>query len=320
MKRILVPLDGSQLAERAIPIATRIARASLGSILFLRVVTTASEFGVYMSEPSALVQESMEEDLVEATDYLAQVRKRPDLAGIEIDVGIFTGGAALQILDAARTRHIELIVMCSHGETGIKRWIMGSVAQKVVRHCTVPVLVLRDGGTESARLHKNDQGLRTLVTLDGSDMAETVLEPAVHLTAKLSAPSRGELHLLRVVDLPHHYSSWRSGGRSDAEMQGQAMQQAEAYLRSTADRLQAKLPADLPLTITTSAILESDIAGTIIKRAEHGEDGLHAYNLVAMATHGRSGVPRWAMGSVTERVLDGTKLPMLIVRPVAVHH
>ncbi|HLG62873.1 MAG TPA: universal stress protein [Ktedonosporobacter sp.] len=81
MKRILVPLDGSQLAERAIPIATRIVRASLGSILFLRVVTTASEFGVYMSEPSALLQESMEEDLAEATDYLAQVRKRPDLDG-----------------------------------------------------------------------------------------------------------------------------------------------------------------------------------------------------------------------------------------------
>src|SRR5437660_6253363 len=143
IKRILVPLDGSQLAERAIPIATRIARASLGSILFLRVVTTASEFGVYMSEPSVLMQEAMEEDLAEATGYLAQVRKRTDLAGIEVDVGTFTGGAALQILDAARTRHIELIVMCSHGETGIKRWIMGSVAQKVVRHCIVPVLVLR---------------------------------------------------------------------------------------------------------------------------------------------------------------------------------
>jgi nucleotide-binding universal stress UspA family protein len=187
VKRILVPLDGSTLAARAIPVAARIARASAGSMLFLRVVSTASEFGVYMDEPSPLMQEALEEDLNAANHYLSEVSQSQTLAGIEIDTGIFTGSAALKIVDIARAQDIDLIVMCSRGESSIKRWVMGSVAHKVVRHSSVPVLVLRDSGEKSAHLYQEqERPLRVLVTLDGSPLAEMALEPVIQLVTQLA--------------------------------------------------------------------------------------------------------------------------------------
>jgi nucleotide-binding universal stress UspA family protein len=320
VKRILVPLDGSALAERAIPVAARIVRASAGSILFLRVVSTASEFGVYMNQPSVLMQEAIEEDLATATEYLTKITKSKLLAGIEMDVGIFTGSAALQILDVARTRQVDLIVMCSHGETGIKRWVMGSVAHKVIRHSPVPVLVLRDNGDKSATLCSEELGrpLRVLATLDGSPLSETVLEPIVQLATKLVLPDQAHLNLLRVLDQPNRYGGWRSQTHIDSKMVEQARLKTEEYMSLVADRLRASME-DIPnLVVTTSVKFEMDVPGTIIKVAEHGDEGeenIGGYDLVAMATHGRGGIPRWAMGSATERVLDGTRLPLLVVRP-----
>ncbi len=152
IKRILVPLDGSELAEHAIPVAARIARASQASILFLRVVNTVTEFlGMYMTESSVLMQETFEEDIVSATRYLAKITMSKELTGIATDVGVFTGTPALQIIDVARTQHIDMIVMCSHGETGIKRWMIGNIAHKVIRHSSVPTLVLRDGANLSGK-------------------------------------------------------------------------------------------------------------------------------------------------------------------------
>ncbi len=323
VKRILVPLDGSALAERAIPVAARIVRASAGSMLFLRVVSTASEFGVYMNDPSLLMREAIEEDLSAANDYLTEISKSQTLAGIKIDSGIFTGSAALQIVDIARTQSIDLIVMCSHGEAGIKRWVMGSVAHKVVRHSSIPILVLRDSGEKSANLYQErEKSLRVLVTLDGSPLAEMALEPAVQLATQLAAPGKCHLNLLRVVDLPNRYGGWRSLTYIDTNMLQQARQATEDYMDLIADRVRANVPDSAGLTVTTSVRFEMDIPGRIARVAEHGDDGeedIGGYDLVAMATHGRGAIPRWALGSVTERVLDSTRLPLLIVRPQEIH-
>ncbi len=323
VKRILIPLDGSALAERAIPVAARIARASAGSMLFLRVVSTASEFGVYMNEPTVLMQEAIEEDIAAANGYLLEVAKSQTLAGIAIDTGIFTGSAALQIVDVARSKSIDLIVMCSHGESGIKRRVMGSVAHKIVRHSSVPVLVLRDSGEKSANLYREqDRPLRVLVPLDGSPLAEMVLEPVVQLATQLTASGPYQLNLLRVIDLPNRYGGWKSLSHIDNKVLEQARQAMESYMRLVIEHVRASVPNSSRLSMTTSIKFETDVPGAIIHVAEHGDDGeedVGGYDLVAMATHGRSAIPRWALGSVTERVLDSTRLPMLIVRPQEVH-
>jgi nucleotide-binding universal stress UspA family protein len=323
VKRILVPLDGSALAERAIPVAARIARASAGSMLFLRVVSTASEFGMYMDDPTVLMQKAIEEDLAAANGYLLEVAKSQALAGLEIDTGIFTGSAALQIVDVARSKSIDLIVMCSHGESGIKRWVMGSVAHKVVRHSSVPVLVLRDSGEKSANLYReHERPLRVLVPLDGSPLAEMVLEPVVQLATQLAASGPWQLNLLRVIDLPNRYAGWKSLPHIDNKVLEQARLATESYMRLVIERVYAGVPDSSRLSVTASIKFEIDVPGAIIHVAEYGDDSAEdvgGYDLVAMATHDRSAIPRWALGSVTECVLDSTRLPILIVRPQEVH-
>jgi nucleotide-binding universal stress UspA family protein len=320
VKRILVPLDGSALAARAIPVAARIARASAGSMLFLRVVSTASEFGVY-NEPSSLMQEAIEEDLNAANNYLSEVSQSQALAGVKIDTGIFTGSAALKIVDIARSQSIDLIVMCSHGEAGIKRWVMGGVAHKVVRHSSVPVLVLRDSGEKSAHLYEEqERPLRVLVTLDGSSLAEMALEPGVQLATQLAASGNCHLTLLRVIDLPNRYGGWHSLSYIDNKVLEQARETAEEYMQRVAERVRASMPDTT--TVTTAIRIETDVPAAIIHAAEHGNGGeeeIGGYDLVAMATHGRDTIPRWALGSVTEHVLDGTRLPLLVVRPQISH-
>jgi nucleotide-binding universal stress UspA family protein len=319
-KRILVPLDGSPCAERAIPTATRIARSSGGSITFLRVVTTTINGAWVTMESPQLMQDAYELDRARATDYLTAIAQSPDLIRIELNLEVLAGGPAQAILSAADSNKVDLIVICSHGYTGLKRWALGSVAQKVARNSPVPVLVLRESGNLPADSYKRDvQPLQALVPLDGSSLAEMALIPAGQLSAALSAPAHGALHLVRVLPLPSMYEYGQDDRLAEAKKQG--MLQAHAYLAAVEQKLREGSLADLKLQVTSSVVVDTDVAGALIGVAEVSEDmedieGFKACGAIAMATHGRSGPKRWMMGSVTERVLSATKLPLLIVRPL----
>jgi len=320
-QRILVPLDGSSLAERALPLAARLARATRGSLLLVRVVSPASEFALYSTESSLLIQEAREEDVTRATAYLAQVAQSPDLTDINTRIAVFTGIAASTLLDVVQAQEIDLMVMCSHGETGFRRWALGSVAQKVARHSLVPLLVLSANDASPLRLVAGKTAaVHALVALDGSCEAEAVVEPIAHLVALLSEPFQGVLHLLRVVDLPEHYGGWKSQAHIDTSLIDHVQHDAETYLALMSERLTVTMSNTHPLTITTSVQVHSDVADVILRTAGHRKGGIHQEHakdtddLLALATHGRSGIARWALGSVTERVLGATTLPLLIVR------
>ena len=120
-KRILVPLDGSARAEQAIPVAARIARALGGSVILLRVATAPVGTGKY-STTSGYVEETVDADITGATSYLENIAGSNELAGIKTEVKTFIGSVAPAILSAAQSFHANLIVMCSHGYTGFKRW------------------------------------------------------------------------------------------------------------------------------------------------------------------------------------------------------
>ncbi len=323
-KRILVPLDGSELAERAIPVAARIARASGGTIVFVRVILPPVEFGTYSVEQEHLIDlkpSAFERRLAEAESYLLNVAitHADVLAGIATETDIVTGATAPEIISTARLEKIDLIVMCSHGETGLKRWVFGSVAQEAVRHSPAPVLVLNGHGT-FLRVPDAAHPLRVLIALDGSALSETALEPAIGLlTTWTNAPTEGggELHLLHMVDVPPVYGKFRSQAYVPDSLRNEVRQEAETYVKAVTDRLLAGPLAKSQLTVTSGVYLSTDVAGTMIKMAEHAENAEHTggYDLIAMATHGRSGLRRLVMGSITEHVLGATTLPLLIVRP-----
>src|SRR5947209_2518787 len=130
-RRILVPLDGSQRAARAIPVATRLARASGGSITLLRVVTSPIEFAWETMESPMFMQETLGVDQARASDYLARIATSDELTGVETTTQVCTGAPAQAILSVARSEQMDLIVICSHGYTGMTHWALGSVAEKV---------------------------------------------------------------------------------------------------------------------------------------------------------------------------------------------
>ena len=322
-KQILVPLDGSLRAESALAIAARIAGASEGTIMLLRVVGIPAEYtsylyDSYMAQTPVHAQEILDTEQANAENYLANVAKSTRLAGIKTQTKTLSGSAAMTILDVARDEHIDLIVMCSHGDTGFKRWALGSVAQQVARHSPVPVLVLREDGTAPTssfpdHLHPL-RAVTAMVALDGSKLAEVALEPAAYLVAALAAPAQGALLLTSVVNL--------AAIKNRSELQKKVLDDIKGYLKDTIERLHAGDVGKLNLAIRWSIENSKDIADALIRAAESGEivesSGEFAgCDLLAMATHGRGGVQRWVMGSVTERVLGATKLPLLIVRPQA---
>jgi nucleotide-binding universal stress UspA family protein len=318
-QHILVPLDRSPRAERALPVAARIARASGGSILLLQVVSPPTDFIGGLAVGALVTGDIIESGLAEANRYLKTVAMSEVMAGITTTTEVLYGSPAQDILAYAEAQEVDLIVLCSHGRTGFKQWVLGSVAHRLVHQSAVPVLVLNEREPTDLLARSGAKlPFRALVPLDGSPLAERAIMPAAHLAVALAAPTHGAVHLAQVVRL---YPSTTAGSFID-EFNERSLEGARAYLTKVVDQLQSTMK-DLKLSISWSIACEngdSDVATTLLDMAEHGERGKEAAgvgdgDVIAIATHGRDAVERWVIGSVTERILNHTKLPMLIVPP-----
>lgn len=317
-KHILVPLDGSERAEQAIPVAARIARAGNGVVSLLRIIEMQQWYGPYMTPPDGLLPpggwtpySTANAQREEAEAYLKGRASSPTLASIETSITVREGSPAWAILDEIDIHHVDLVVLSSHGRSGLPRWALGSVAEHIARHATAPVLVLRE---ESPQLESAQQ-LRALVPLDGSARARAALAPAVDLLVALTAPAPAELHLVLVAPpyvVEEHNMPYAL-----------MLEGAKSYLARVADDVQKDAENRIPLSVTWSIATDTDFANGIIDVAENrasaegatGAEVRGKSDLIVMATHGYSGIARMAMGSVAEHVLHGTRLPLLIVRP-----
>jgi nucleotide-binding universal stress UspA family protein len=308
-ERILVPLDGSLRAERALAAAARLAHVTSATVILARVKDLPTSFGPG-SAPLADVEALMASERKTAMRYLEDVARRPELADVttqtEVSLSAAVAPALLEIMQASRA---DLVVICSHGRTGFTRWRLGSVAQKIARHATVPTLVLRgDGPSLAGDSADASRPLRALAPLDGSSEAEMALEPAAQLIAALATPDRATLHLIHVIQLE---GAPQVSGDEQTSQESLRLE-AERYLRTVAERFEHATLASLPLDVTWSVVFDADVAAAILDQRA-SED--HGYDMIAMASHGRSGWQLWMMGSVAERVLQTSDLPLLIVRP-----
>ena len=321
LKRILVPLDGSPLAESALTVAVRIAHTSDGTIVLLRVIGVSTTYTPYvygsdMAQSPELAQDLMDMEQENAEKYLAEIARLDILAGIQVESTVIPGSAGIAIIDTAKEEKVDLIVMSSHGETGFKRLALGSVGQYVSRHSPVPVLILQgDESTPLSAFPDPKHPLRSitaLVALDGSELAEASLEPAAYLVAALATPAQGTLLLSTVAN--------KQAGGIKHRTEEYLRDEAKKYLIGIGERLQGSDIGKLNLVIEWSIEESKDVANALIEAAESGNviESSHEFtgcDLIAIATHGRGGLKRLMAGSVTENVLGSTKLPMLIVRP-----
>jgi nucleotide-binding universal stress UspA family protein len=306
--RILVPLDGSSRAERSVPVAALLARATHGSVVLVQSLGLSGAYGAF--EPNSRTVEVLQEAKRDATAYLTRISGLPVLSGIPTETGVFTGPAAVSILDAVIAYKADAVVITSHGRTGLPRWALGSVAEHVIRHATVPVMVLRERGSSPAEpVPGRVYAPRVLVGLDGSSLAEAVLEPAIDTAKAMATPDAPALHLALVVSP----SVIMEAGMSEQV----AMATANGYLASVAEKIRTRHAG---VVVTWKATINADAASGLLRVAENADNsndanGFGTCSVIALATHGRSGLSRWMFGSVTERVLHTTTLPMLIVRP-----
>lgn len=336
-QRILIPLDGSRRAEEAIPVAARIARSTGGTIVLAQAVTSLIDATWYSSyledrreygpiwyplDPSEMPGQVINNEFKSANEYLMAIALSHELAGIETILEVLPGDPAQTIFSIAHSQNVDLIVMCSRGETGLKRWLLGSVAQKVARHSPIPVLILREGAEKLSGVQpEGKRAVRILVPLDEAPLAEAALLPAAQLSAALSTPMHATLHLARILPLPPVEDEERVEIAKTAK--AFALKEATSYLQTVERQLQKGdtfngIPSNLE--VTSSVVVDIDIAGRLIRMAESGEDKEggstgEPCDIIAMATHGRGGIGRWLVGSITERVLESTQLPILIVRP-----
>lgn len=293
--KILVPLDGSKLAEQALPTALKLATAVGGEIILMRVpqyheVMTMASVGGEMP-PVALSGD----DSTEAEAYLNELALFHQRDNVHFSTRLGDGDPASAIVDIAAAEQVDLIVMSTHGRTGLARWAMGSVAEKVLRAATVPILILRDD-------HPIE---RIMITLDGSKLAATVLDPTMEIAQALGA----NVTLLRVQPYESHanrleideYMRFEYG--LDKNLDDLTRKRIRWYLEDILDQYSHR---GVPLQY---AIVMGFPADEILDYAAKEQ-----IDLIAMSTHGRTGLSRWVYGSVTEKVLRGTEHAMLVVR------
>lgn len=315
-QRILVPIDGSERSERAISVAARIACASDGTIVLLSATLSPTGFGrdeAVRAAKSRLDSFPKHEETVIGSLKKITSTYAEDLAGIKTEMDL-AAEAAPEIDTVARQQNVDLIVLSSHGETGSQHRATGSVVQHAVRHTSVPVLVLQEYGIPP---EKGDafHPLRMLVPVDGSALSEAVLAPAAQLLQILS-PSAGEIHLFHVVHVPSAYGKMKGRDRVTDVMQDDFREQAERYGKSLISWCRATFKA-FDFQFTFSLAISTNVADAILREVEQTGDTKNGpcYDLIAMTTHGRGGLKRLMMGSVTEQVLGATTHPLLVIRP-----
>ncbi len=321
LQRILVPLDGSSIAEQVLPIAKRLAQAAGGTVVLVRNVPLPENSDYEASllyAASAQLHPSVQFALKSAAQYLQDVTASSVLAGVNTEMVTTFGRTSAMIVATAQSRNIDMIVMGGHENTDLKHRVLGSVVQVVTRYAPVPVLVLHDQTSNGEQLSPINRLLRVLIPLDGSMLSEAVLKPAASLVAALASPGQAAIHLVQVVQPP-------SGAEEahDTNMQESLLQKAQAYLAYLAQDMQKGIAAELNVKVTWSALLNTHVADSIISTAQgsddlKGTDASEGCDLIALATHGRIGLQFLALGSVAERVLVRTRLPVLVIRPEAV--
>ncbi len=297
---MLVPLDGSELAEIVLPYAKELGGRLGLDVTFLHVCAANETELLPMYQ--AYVEHAIETAAFEPEGAQAG-------GGAQQTQGkVATGHPAEEILQYADENTIDIILMATHGRSGVRRWVMGSVADKVLRAARVPVLLIKANAAKQVPPDK--LGARVLVPLDGSELAECALLHARAISSKLAG---ADLTLVRVIEpffLPAPGESDDGGHVYTAEEEQKIKRRHEADAQRYFKQLIANAKLDGGHLHTE--ILAGEVAEAITGYAE--KKGI---DLIAMSTHGRSGISRWAWGNVADKVLRSSGVPVLLVRSPA---
>ena len=297
--KILIPLDGSKTAEKILPYARFLARG-LGIPIELLGVIDVAEMATHVAAGKARYLNGMvEEDVRKSFEYLRRTATTFPRGNVKYNVEI--GAAGEVVIEKGEADPAMLMAMATHGRSGVNRWLLGSVAEKVLRGTANALLLIR--ATAEAKTAAETTLKSIVVPLDGSEVAESVLPMVGTLAKKLNL----EVVLFRAYNIP--YSAYGGGDGYYAidfnELMAAMKDEAQSYLEKKTVELK-----NLGVERISSIVKEGLSADQIIKVGRETPD-----NLIAMCSHGRSGVKRWVLGSVTETVVRHSDDPVLVLRP-----
>jgi nucleotide-binding universal stress UspA family protein len=292
-RTILVPLDGSQFAEQALPTAVHLATGAKAPLVLARVHQPASRVGPTWDDFFRN----------EAKAYLERIAVRATQAQpIDVETALLEGDVIEAICEQAKRRAECLVVMSTNGRTGLSRAWLGSVADGVLRHSTRPVLALRPRGPEHVPLASTGT---VLVALDGSSIAEQVVPHAVQLALLLPA----SITLIRVVEP----APPAMPGRADlyALMAERPVEDSEQGAQRYLEEVAATIRRDHPtIDVRTDLRIADSAAQAIVQQSSAGNGAL-----VALATRGR-GASRLIIGSVADKVIRAAGDGVLVIGSV----
>jgi nucleotide-binding universal stress UspA family protein len=298
--RLLVPLDGSRLAESVLPAVERLASAEQSTVVLLHVIERGA--------PTAVHGERHLTSVAEAVPYLEELAARLRASGIRVETHAHPapeGDVARSIVEHSEEEATDLVVLCTHGRGSVRDLLFGRIAQQVLRRGTTPVLLIRPNADGTTELFAPQA---VLVPLDGSRDAEAALEPARHLACDLDAT----LDLVTVVPTQETLRGDRqavgtllpAATRAELDLEES---DTGTYLNALATDLSSgsrRLAVDIE-------VLRGDVGSTLAQRATEPDVGL-----VVMATHGRAGLQAVWGGSVAAHLLTHLRVPVLLIRNV----
>jgi nucleotide-binding universal stress UspA family protein len=296
---LLVPLDRSPSAEQALPLALSIARRANAR---LDLVEVHSQYaledptaGWLRYEPDRDAQRKQQEQLyLDATaKWLASVSAVSVTAGVVPGSAVLPETVAKSVLERARAGNVDLIVMATHGRGPLSRFVAGSVAGELIRRAGVPVLLIRES-EKAPGIFPEPVLDNILILLDGSDLAEQILEPALRLARVMEA----RCSLLRIVESRSSRADRGPGGSPEKA-------QAEAYLERVAARAREQ-----GVQVQTRVLVARHALDAILVEAV-----AQASNLIALARDGRGGLKRLLRGSMADKLIRAAASPVLVYCP-----
>jgi nucleotide-binding universal stress UspA family protein len=296
--KILIPLDGSKTAEKVLPYARYLAGKINASVELLAVVDIAEMATHIPAEKARFVDAMFENGMRSSETYLRGIAAT--FHGATVDCTVEKGRAEETIIEKGETDKGMLIAMATHGRSGLNRFLLGSVAEKVLRGSANPLLLVR--ATQEAKSEGEAACKTVIVPLDGSELAESVLPTVTRAAKALDL----EVLLFRAYHVPFNAYSGNEGYyavKYDDLVSG-VRDEANAYLAKKVAEIKK-----LGIEKVRSISAEGFAGDEIILLGRKTPDGL-----IAMSSHGRSGVRRWVLGSVTETVVRHTVDPMLVLR------
>ena len=297
-ERILVALDGSKNAEMVLPYAEEIAGKFNGEVTLVGVMENGK--GPMIStgiKSNDILYLYLEEKARQVTD---QGREFGIDAAHKITFKLLSGNIAQIILSYADEINASLIALTSRGSSSHEKWVLGNVSSKILRAAKKPVLLVRSQAGDTA-LREKRIIKKILLPLDGSDIGESAIPVAESLAVRLGA----QLTLIHVLEPSIRSGMYDMNPGIELDNLDVRQGEAKAYLEKVKGNINTRtgIASDVVVTVGYNA-------NEIVDYSKH-----HEIDLIAMSTHGRTGLMHWVFGSVTDKILHFGDTPVLIVRP-----